>query len=320
MPAEAQQDGVRLSRLVANQPRHSLRIKQWGGDMRVIDSSSDSGIASTPHAANSSPHRHAVAQELDGQPARMLGQAFFCSGRVSKGVTRGIRREPHVQSWLPRELAQAVDSGERRLFRVTDSVPPAGPFGLLTGPEAAHRMGGVKEIERRLEPDRELGGELGLWWSALEDVRRQTKLAVEGLTPDALAARPPGEGNSIGQLLRHIAGVELDWTLTDLCRGEAMPAGTPAMLRDGGPMDDPGARPLEDFLAVLDFARATLRARLMTLRGADPAETREYRDEHKHAVYTVRWILYHLVDHEAQHKGQILAVRRALTGRADETS
>jgi uncharacterized damage-inducible protein DinB len=171
-----------------------------------------------------------------------------------------------------------------------------------------------KQIRRFIEPVPGFAGELGVWVSVLEDLRRQTCEAVAGLTPDQLAWKPPGDGNSIGQLLRHIALVELDWVLTDLCRGEPLPKEAPALLQLDGPMADPGVQPLDAFLGLLDYARKETRKRLGRY-GRDEIETsREYAGEGGvRKVFNVRWILYHLVEHEAQHRGQILAVKRMMT-------
>jgi len=108
-----------------------------------------------------------------------------------------------------------------------------------------------KQNRRFIEPAPGFAGELGIWVASLEDVRRRTVEAVAGLTPDQLSWKPPGGGNSIGQLLRHIALVELDWVLTDLSRGEPLPKEAPALLHLDGPMADPGPQPPEAFLELL---------------------------------------------------------------------
>src|SRR2546428_676386 len=111
-----------------------------------------------------------------------------------------------------------------------------------------------KLIRKFIEPAPGFAGELGIWVASLDDVRRRTCDAVAGLSPEQLSWKPEG-GNSIGQLLRHIALVELDWLLTDLCRGEPMPKDAPALLQLDGPMADPGVQSLESFLGLLDYAR-----------------------------------------------------------------
>jgi uncharacterized damage-inducible protein DinB len=167
-----------------------------------------------------------------------------------------------------------------------------------------------KLIRRFIEPAPGFAGELGVWVACLDDVRRRTTEAVAGLTPEELSWKPPAGGNSIGQLLRHIALVELDWVLTDLSRGEPLPKTAPPILQLDGPMADPGTQPLEIFLSALDYARKETKARLGRY-GRDEIETiREFAGDGARKVFNVRWILLHLVDHEAQHTGQILSVKR----------
>jgi uncharacterized damage-inducible protein DinB len=171
-----------------------------------------------------------------------------------------------------------------------------------------------KLIRRFIEPAPGFAGELGIWVASLDEVRRRTCDAVAGLSPEQLSWKPPDGGNSVGQLLRHIALVELDWLLTDLCRGEALPKDAPALMQLDGPMADPGVQPLDVFLGLLDYARKQTKARLGRY-GRDEIETsREYAGEGVRKAFNVRWILLHLIDHEAQHRGQILAVKRMMKG------
>ncbi|MBI5366858.1 MAG: DUF664 domain-containing protein [Planctomycetes bacterium] len=173
----------------------------------------------------------------------------------------------------------------------------------------------MREFMRLLEPAAGYDGELGMWVAALEDVRRQLKEQVAELTAEDLAWTPPAAGNPIGRLLRHVAFAEADWILGDVCRIADPAPFLPEMLRAGGVMADPGPRPLAEFLGVLDAVRAETRKRLAAFGVGELDQRREYVGEDLHKVFTVRWILYHLVDHEAAHKGQIAAVRRMLSAR-----
>jgi uncharacterized damage-inducible protein DinB len=166
----------------------------------------------------------------------------------------------------------------------------------------------MREERKVLVRDARAPGELGFALAALEEVRARTKRAVEGLSTPRLAAKTPG-ANSIGTLVRHIALIELDWILTDVGRGEGLPDGTPPMLMLEDPMADPGPLPLEDFLAALDFAREVTVNRLSRLPAGEPSEEREYFGDDVHRTFNVRWILHHLVVHEAHHLGQIASAR-----------
>ncbi|MBI3270158.1 MAG: DUF664 domain-containing protein [Planctomycetes bacterium] len=182
----------------------------------------------------------------------------------------------------------------------------------------------MKEFKRLLEPDRGFAGEIGAWVAALDDCRRQTKEGLEGLSAEELAWVPPAAGNSIGRLLRHIAYVELEWILIDVCGLRERPPETPALLREGPPLADVGTRPPAELLALLDYARAETKRRLAPFAATELDAQRVYEVEGDgqgvRKVFTVRWILYHLLDHEAAHKGQIAAVRRMLSLRGGAES
>lgn len=169
-----------------------------------------------------------------------------------------------------------------------------------------------KPIRRFIEPAPGFAGEIGIWMSTLDELRRQTRETVAGMTPEQLAWKPPGGGNSVGQLLRHIALKELDWVLTDLSRGEALPKDAPALVKLDGAMVDPGVRPLEVFLDSLDYARNLTRKKLGNFGRDEIEKSREIKAEGVHKVFNVRWILFQLVNHEAQHRGQILSVQRMM--------
>ncbi len=168
----------------------------------------------------------------------------------------------------------------------------------------------MREERLILVSDPRAAGELGLALAALEEVRGRTKRAVSGLSTERLAARPTRARNSIGQLLRHIALVEIDWILTDIERGVPLPAGAPEMLQIAGPMAEPGSRPLVEFVAALDFARGVTVERLSRLPAQEIDAERTYSDESVRRHFNVRWILHHLLVHEAHHLGQIATAAR----------
>src|SRR5215216_4879 len=58
--------------------------------------------------------------------------------------------------------------------------------------------------------------EVGRWLAAMEDARRDTLRELTGVTDDVVDRRPPGDDNSIGTLLYHVALIEADWLLDDI--------------------------------------------------------------------------------------------------------
>jgi hypothetical protein len=132
--------------------------------------------------------------------------------------------------------------------------------------------------------------------------------------------------NTIGMLLAHIAYAEVHLGQVGL-RGE-----TTGHARDvigigeeeeGLPLP-PGARPpaalegrpLEFFDDLLLRARAHTRAVAAALEPADLERvvTRP-RSDGSQRVFNVSWVLYHILEHEAGHRGQINLLRHLLRAR-----
>ncbi len=126
----------------------------------------------------------------------------------------------------------------------------------------------------------------------------------------ALDWLPPHGVNGIGTLLYHLAAVELDW-LHDVVPGPRPPEMDallphPIVAEDGRLTPVVGVS-LAEHLDRLHRARSHLLAsfRAMTLE--------EFRRVHAHPEYEVtpEWVLHHLVDHQAVHRGQVVALRTA---------
>jgi uncharacterized damage-inducible protein DinB len=150
-------------------------------------------------------------------------------------------------------------------------------------------------MQRRLvEPVPAATPEIGRWLWALEDTRRRTKEALAGLAPAALAWAPPGGGNSIGTLLYHLALIEAGYLYDDVVGLRAYPdeaaALSPSPDRDdGGALTAVRAVALDAHLRRLDDVR---RPRAL------PGYT-----------ITPEWTLHHVMQHEAEHRGQIMTLR-----------
>jgi uncharacterized damage-inducible protein DinB len=155
--------------------------------------------------------------------------------------------------------------------------------------------------------------EVGRWLSAMEDCRRDTLKAVEGLVDSALGMRPPGSDNDIGSVLYHVALIEADWLLVDIF-GEDVASSTQAALlpftdRDAaGQLTHVGGESLAQHLDRLAAVRAVLLDRLRPMREADFHRPRARPD------YDVSpaWVIHHLLQHEAEHRSEIVWLRARL--------
>lgn len=149
------------------------------------------------------------------------------------------------------------------------------------------------------------------WVAMLEDTRRRTKQALAGLTTAALDWTPPEGGNNIGTILYHMMVIEMSYLYEDMLQITEMPKELTALViydvRDGhGQLTVVKGEPLGIHLLRLDTSRGLL---LNTLRTMTPAEFRRARLVETYDI-TPEWALHHLLQHEAEHRGEIMALRQ----------
>ncbi len=151
--------------------------------------------------------------------------------------------------------------------------------------------------------------EIGRYLWMLHDTRQQTEQAIVGLDPAALNWSPLPAANSIGTLLYHIALVEASWLYEDTL-AEPLPADVAALLphdsRDQrGHLTVVTDRALAEHLSVL----TAVRERLIAAFGAMSLD--DFYRLRSLSRYDVapEWCLYHLIEHEAEHRGEIRTIR-----------
>ncbi len=157
-----------------------------------------------------------------------------------------------------------------------------------------------------------------LW--QLDEQRRALLDDTRGLTPQDLGWQPAPGMNTIGMLLAHIAYAENHLTQVGL-EGKAT-SDTRAAIgitdeEEGLPLA-PGASPspalagrdLAWFDGLLERARIYTRKVALTLTDQDLArQVRRPRPDGTQRVFNVGWVLYHMLEHEAGHHGQINLLR-----------
>ncbi len=161
------------------------------------------------------------------------------------------------------------------------------------------------------DPPPGLSPGIGRYVALLTETRAELMCQVAGLTPARLAWHPNDDTESIGTQLLHVAAVEWSWVFQDILgrpdedydgREEAFP------LRVGAPQVS--GQPLAHFTdrlervrrEVLDALRGLTDADLSRLVGEGPPPPGE---EPRSRLYSIDWILFHLVHHEAHHAGQV---------------
>lgn len=157
--------------------------------------------------------------------------------------------------------------------------------------------------------------QLGFYLSGMEEVREQLIEAVQGMSDVQISSPAIPGAHSIGALVLHIGEAEWYW-LQCVISGQQVSdeircAPYWDVLEDPEGLAGKGYS-IQFCLGEIKKLREQTHATLAAFTDADLERifTRERRGEtHEH---NLRWILHHLIDHEAQHKGQILMLKRLI--------
>lgn len=151
------------------------------------------------------------------------------------------------------------------------------------------------------------------WIWQLNDTRQLTLEVLDGMTEDLLNWQPDDEANTIGTLLYHIVVIELDWLYVEILeRPDYSMDPAVAPLLPYGDRDEQGRLtviPAETLQMHLTRMATAHQLFLDALRPMDAAEF--YRKRHLESYdVTPEWAIYHLIQHETEHRGQIAELRR----------
>jgi uncharacterized damage-inducible protein DinB len=145
-----------------------------------------------------------------------------------------------------------------------------------------------------------------LW--QLEDGRHDTLKAIRDISAADLDWELAGYPNSIGTLLYHIAVIEADWLYTEVLErsdyGDAQ-RWFPYPVRSSGRLTPVKSVAMADHLARLAAIRENLIAAFRVMSVEDFRREREMDDYY----VTPEWVLHHLIQHEAEHRGEIMVLR-----------
>jgi uncharacterized damage-inducible protein DinB len=188
-------------------------------------------------------------------------------------------------------------------------------------------MASMPDIYRDIKvPDSFKSVHVGLFIAGLDDQNRRLFEDIHDITPAELEWQSAPGMNTIGMLLAHIAIVEVWWMhVGPLAAGsvEAASAPLPGILGvglqdDGMPIEKANGEPpnilagrdlafYEDlFQKARNFTKETTVS--FTPEDLDRTGSLKRRDGST-GTYTVRWVLYHILEHEAAHYGQIGFIR-----------
>ena len=129
-----------------------------------------------------------------------------------------------------------------------------------------------------------------------------------GLTQTQLDAKPAGGGNTAGTLLYHLAAIEADWLYAEVLEEDSpddILSLFPVDVRDAnGRLSPVLGVALETHLDRLAFVRQRFLESLSEMAETDYHRLRQLPDYD----VTPEWVLHHLAQHEALHRGQILTL------------
>jgi uncharacterized damage-inducible protein DinB len=180
----------------------------------------------------------------------------------------------------------------------------------------------MPEVRRILEPHEGfLSREVALFVSQMDDQNRRLGEDTRGAAPAELQWQPARGFNTIGMLLAHLAIVEVYWM--HVAESGKTEFDSDAVLGigpddDGMPIPEDGIAPAPLAHKDLGFyddllARARANTKQIAAGYSDADLDREWTLHSKstgnvHRI-SVRWILYHILEHLAGHYGQINLLR-----------
>jgi len=166
-----------------------------------------------------------------------------------------------------------------------------------------------------LNPHPGLSTGIGYYLAGMEEVRSQLVAAVKTI-PDDLIGKPAFLGaHSIGALVLHIGEAEWFWMQMVVGGHELTEEDKKAPCWDI--LDDVegvarNGYTTEFCLQEAEKIRNQTRDLLFGYNDKDLERIITFARHEKTTEHNLRWILHHLIDHEAQHKGQILMLKRLM--------
>ena len=168
---------------------------------------------------------------------------------------------------------------------------------------------------RVLTPHPGVATGIGYYLGGMEEVRGQLNVAVKTI-PDDLIGKPAFLGaHSIGGLVLHIGEAEWFWMQMVVSGHQLTDEDKKAPYWDV--LDDLERVAREGYTAEfclreIEKIRNQTRDVLFAYNDKDLERIITFTRKGETTEYNLRWILHHLIDHEAQHKGQIFMLKRLM--------
>jgi uncharacterized damage-inducible protein DinB len=169
--------------------------------------------------------------------------------------------------------------------------------------------------KRVLTPHPGVSTQIGYYLGGMEEVRRQLVAAVKDI-PDDVIGKPAFLGaHSIGGLVLHIGEAEWFWMQMVVSGRQLTEEDKKAPYWDI--LDDVDAVARNGYTAAFclqeaEKIRNMTRDVLFSYNDKDLERIITFERNGETTEYNLRWILHRLIDHEAQHKGQIFMLKRLM--------
>ena len=162
-----------------------------------------------------------------------------------------------------------------------------------------------------LQPVPNFSPEIRLFLAGLDKIRFAWCDAVKDLSNSELAHKILPDVQPIGTIIIHIAEVEYFW-IQQIVGGKDFTAEIQNLLQHNLWFKDFAAHDLnvEYCLQVIEKIHHLTRETLTRLTDDDLEKTFVRVWENGETHYSLRWILVHLLEYDAEHKGQILMIKR----------
>jgi len=155
--------------------------------------------------------------------------------------------------------------------------------------------------------------DVGFYLDGMEEVRDQLREAIEGMSEDQISRPAIAGAHSIAALVLHIGEAEWWWIQSILSGHEV-----DDKIRNSPYWDvlkDPAGFSERNYSAEfclneIEKIRQQTLATLASFNDSQLDRMFSYTRNGEKYDLNLRWILHHLIDHEAQHKGQILMLKR----------
>lgn len=149
----------------------------------------------------------------------------------------------------------------------------------------------------------------------LEDVRKVTLSGIKELSKEQLFEKPLGSEYPVGSYLLHLAECEIFWleVLSEIKQSDELKKRSYYdAWYDVSKTSSPPETPLEIsyYHEVMDEARKNLIDYLSGMKDSELEGMVSFDGGSGKKEFSKKWIIYHLIEHEAHHRGQIFMLMR----------